>query len=59
LALPYHLGWLYGRLREPRRKAIESSRDYLITFLQLMIQFNCEEEEIFPKVLVKTWKMQS
>lgn len=36
LALPYHLGWLYGRLREPRRKAVETSKVYLSSFLKLM-----------------------
>jgi len=56
--LPYHLGWLYGRLREPRRKAIETSKIYLSSFLKLMEQFNCEEEEIFPPVLAKMWKEQ-
>jgi hypothetical protein len=40
-------------------KAVESSRAYLSTFLQLMDQFNCEDEQVFPKVLIKMWKEQS
>lgn len=43
LALPYHIGWLYGRLQEPRRKNVETSKNYLITFLELMDQFNSED----------------
>jgi hypothetical protein len=33
LAIPYHIGWLYGRLQEPRRKNVETSRNYLSTYL--------------------------
>jgi hypothetical protein len=43
LAIPYHIGWLYGRLQEPRRKNVEASRNYLSTYLELMFQFNSED----------------
>ena len=59
LTLPYHLGWLYCRLKEPRMKAVTTSRDFLTSFLQLIDQFNCEDEEIFPKNLKKMWESQS
>lgn len=40
-------------------KAVTTSRDFLSTFLTLMDQFSCEEEQIFPKNLKKIWKDQS
>ena len=58
LALPYHLGWLYGRSMQPRRANVETSRNYLTTFLELMEQFECEEESIFPKSFMGIWKEQ-
>ena len=39
-------------------KAVLAEKDYLSSFLQLMEQFSCEEEEVFPKYLVKIWKSQ-
>ena len=37
---------------------METSRTYLTTFLELMEQFNCEDEEIFPKSFLQIWKSQ-
>jgi hypothetical protein len=59
LVLPYWLGWLYSRVQENRMKAVNTQKDFLSSFLQLMDQFNCEEEEIFPKILKKIWTSQS
>ena len=40
-------------------KAVQTEKDFLTSFLQLMDQFSCEEEEVFPQNLKKMWISQS
>ena len=40
-------------------KAIQTEKEFLTSFLSLMHQFNCEDEEIFSANLVKIWQAQS
>ena len=40
-------------------KAVLTEKDFLSSFLSLMDQFNCEEEEVFPKVLKNIWLAQN
>ena len=40
-------------------KAVQTEKDFINSFLHLMDQFSCEEEEIFPKNLKKMWNAQS
>ena len=40
-------------------KAVLTEKDFLSSYLSIMAQFNCEEEEIFPKLLKKIWSAQS
>ena len=44
---------------ENRMKAVLTEKDFLLSFLALMDQFNCEDEEVFPKGLKKLWSNQS
>jgi hypothetical protein len=39
-------------------KAVTSSKEFLSSFLHLMEQFSCEDEEVFPKNLKKMWSAQ-
>ena len=39
-------------------KAVLAEKDYLSSFLHLMGQFSCEEEEVFPNYLKNIWASQ-
>ncbi len=49
LCLPYHIGYLFGKISTARKESVLQSRNYLNAFLHLCQIFNSEDEEIFPK----------
>lgn len=49
LTLPYYIGFLFGRISKPRKEAVNQSRNYLKAFLNLVMNFNSEDEQLFPE----------